>query len=449
MSVLWASWNQRHRLGQTLSDAAGDVRNAHHTVASLCADGFFDERAMRTAWHALQLRHPVLASGFDPHSGRWTIPERPEPTDLTITQPPARLSATAAGPGASVLADEAVPALLREAAARPFNLIDGPLARLLVVPLSGSRTLLQLTVEHLISDGWSLNVLMRDLAALYSAALKGEPPRLPPPADEAFPEFVRRQNIMLESGPGRAAVRALADLVSDTGPVPATPIAGFSGSRTIRYDRRDSIVRRLDAPLCQALTKRARAAGMSPPTLMHAALHDGLWRLSDAQRVATTLSTANRDAAGADSMVGWLSSKVVVTSEPGRATDLDDFLAAFHRRVLSAFDLARVPWPRLIAEMTPWALGRHTSEPYVTFNAQTVGMLRYLGPLQFENLTITTLPVSVGWHDASIATFWNEDSDGMRVTINWKTDWYQAPDMERLWTAIRDTLRRWAGTETG
>lgn len=437
MSAQRVSWSQRHRLGQTRSDAAGGVYNPHHTVAAFRVDGALDERATRAAWHALQLRHPVLCCRFAPDAFQWCVPRRPELSDPE--------TATVAPDASGTVTDEVALAVLTEAAARPFDLAAGRPARLLVIPTDGPRTFIQLTVEHLISDGWSLNVLVRDLAELYTAAVNGGRPRLPPPSRPAFARYVYDQNAMLESDQGRDAIHALAELVADTGPVPGTPIAGFSGRRDIRYDRRDGVARRLDAALCQALAKRARTAGMSAPTLMHAALHDALWRLSGAERVATTLSTANRYDAGADAMAGWLASKVVVASSPGRSPDADHFLAGFHRRVLAGFDLAHVPWPRLIAEMAPWAVGRHAIEPYVTFNAQTAGMLRHLGPVVFDRLPTEPLPVSVGWHDASIATFWKEDADGMRVTVNWKTDWYQEADIERLWTTLCDSLRRWAG----
>ncbi|MET7685094.1 condensation domain-containing protein [Streptomyces sp. NPDC005423] len=442
MSVLTASWNHRHRLGQTLSDAGRGVYNPHHTVVALAADGGYDLSALEAAWRGLQLRHPVLTGGFDLPSARWTVPDRPEPTGPTVLPPP---PAVCDGRPGGPVDEGALRALLTEAAAQPFDLERGPLARLLVLPLTGSRVVFQLTVEHLISDAWSLNTLLRELAVLYNAALKDDTPRLPPSAP-AFTDFVSEQNQWLESTAGRAALRALADRAGDLGPVPGTRIEGFSGRRTIRYEKRGSMVGRLDAALCQALARRARASRLSRSTLTHAALHHALWRLSDGDRVATTLSTANREAAGADRMVGWLSSKVVVASEPGRAAGLDAFLAAFNAEVLTGYDLARVPWPRLIAELTPSALGHHTTEPYVTFNAQTIGMRRLLGPVEFENLATTTLPVSVGWHDASIATFWNEDLDGTRVSLHWKTDWYGERSIQRLWDTIHDTLRAWAST---
>ncbi|HEX2095566.1 MAG TPA: condensation domain-containing protein, partial [Longimicrobiaceae bacterium] len=74
------------------------------------------------------------------------------------------------------------PAALREAAAeawRRFDLERGPLCRLLLFPLSAEENLLLVVMHHLVSDGWSLNVLFRELSTFYNASLHGRPAHLP------------------------------------------------------------------------------------------------------------------------------------------------------------------------------------------------------------------------------------------------------------------------------
>ncbi len=66
-----------------------------------------------------------------------------------------------------------------------FDLVNGPLLRALLVRLSDTRAELILFVHHIACDGWSMGVVMRDLAALYSAACRGEVARLDPPGSIA------------------------------------------------------------------------------------------------------------------------------------------------------------------------------------------------------------------------------------------------------------------------
>src|SRR5262249_25813481 len=64
-------------------------------------------------------------------------------------------------------------------AQEPFNLTQGPLFRCALLRLSADQHVLLLTMHHIISDGWSIGVFMRELAALYAAFSKGEPAPLP------------------------------------------------------------------------------------------------------------------------------------------------------------------------------------------------------------------------------------------------------------------------------
>jgi amino acid adenylation domain-containing protein len=69
--------------------------------------------------------------------------------------------------------------LANEEASRPFDLRQGPLLRATLLRLSDTDHMLLLTMHHIVSDGWSTGVLVRDLAALYEAHLTGAAPALP------------------------------------------------------------------------------------------------------------------------------------------------------------------------------------------------------------------------------------------------------------------------------
>jgi hypothetical protein len=385
------SWNQRHRLGQTLEDAEGGVFNPHHAVLPMAFTGPLDLAAMNRAWHALQRRHPVLLSGFDLNTMMWHI-GLADPVDL-------QQLATAGTEDADVAA-------LRSVCAVPFDLERGPMARLLVMGRPDEETYFAFVAEHLVSDGWSLNVLMRDLSALYAAERDGSGLELPP-VQMTFPDFVRRHS-------------------------------------PVRYEAKDGFSRRLPLDVCQSLGTVARPLRMTALNLMHAALHRSLFTLSGSESVATTLSTANRELPELHQTTGWLASKAVLTSEPGSRPDAEDFLRHFRRRMLATLDDGHVPWPALIDRMDPDAVGRQSRVPYVTFNARPLGMRKTVGTVGMPGVRTRPLPISVGWHDASIATFWDEDEDGVTATVNFKTDWYARGDVEALWDGVDTLLRTWA-----
>ena len=69
--------------------------------------------------------------------------------------------------------------LASDEAGRPFHLVHGPLFRATLLKLDAEDHLLLVTVHHIVSDGWSTGVLLRELDALYAACASGRPSPLP------------------------------------------------------------------------------------------------------------------------------------------------------------------------------------------------------------------------------------------------------------------------------
>src|SRR5205085_2429984 len=107
-------------------------------------------------------------------------------------------------------AEAEVARLAQEEARRPFDLSKGPLLRASLLRLADEEHVLLLTMHHIISDGWSLGVFVREVAALYGAFLSGrESPLEELPvqyADYAEWEYEHLQGELIEQQIGRAHV---------------------------------------------------------------------------------------------------------------------------------------------------------------------------------------------------------------------------------------------------
>ncbi|MFG1780661.1 condensation domain-containing protein, partial [Micromonospora sp. NPDC049048] len=149
----------------------GRVGHAYHMPLALQLDGQLDRDALRAALDSLVDRHEVLrtrivadgaeaAQHIDPPGAGF--PLRHE--DLTGHADPAA----------------ALAGLQQEESTAPFDLAAGPLFRGRLVALAPDRHVLLLTMHHIVSDGWSLGILTRELGALYAAYHAGRPDPLPP-----------------------------------------------------------------------------------------------------------------------------------------------------------------------------------------------------------------------------------------------------------------------------
>ncbi|MFP2930485.1 condensation domain-containing protein, partial [Pyxidicoccus sp. 3LG] len=94
---------------------------------------------------------------------------------------------------------EEVARLAREEALRPFQLAHGPLLRTTLLRLAETEHVLLLTMHHIVSDGWSMGVLVREVAELYRAFQAGQPSPLPALAVQ-YADFAAWQRGWLKDG---------------------------------------------------------------------------------------------------------------------------------------------------------------------------------------------------------------------------------------------------------
>lgn len=275
----------------------------------LHAEGELDPDAFVAAAEALLQRHPNLRAGFR-YSGSGKaaqlIPDRVEVpverVDLRGT-PMAEREAALAG-------------LLAADRARRFDLSTPPALRFTLVRYGPDEHRIVLTGHHILLDGWSTPLLVRDLLVLY--AQRGDPSGLPPVApyrdylgwllsqDRESAEAAWREALHDLEAPTRLARRARAAV---TGPPPAP----------------ERVERRLSERLTERLTAFARGSGLTLNTVLQGVWAILLSRLTGGQDVVFGATVAARppDVPGIESMVGLLINTVPVrvrlrTEEPLR-----------------------------------------------------------------------------------------------------------------------------------
>src|SRR5207249_3516674 len=136
----------------------------YNVPAALRMKGRLDVEALRRTVETIVERHEVLRTTFVAQDG--------EPVQKI--QPPVAWSLATLD-----LSEAELAACAQAEASKPFDLATGPLLRTTLVRLADDEHVLLLTMHHVVSDAWSLGVLVREMAALYSAYAQGEIPTLP------------------------------------------------------------------------------------------------------------------------------------------------------------------------------------------------------------------------------------------------------------------------------
>ncbi|MCP4661107.1 MAG: amino acid adenylation domain-containing protein, partial [bacterium] len=143
---------------------------AYHIPCEVRITGPLEPAALRLSFDELVRRHEVLRTTFTVRDGGPVeVIRGPAPVTLPL------VDCTGVPGVQSALVTESA----RREACRPFSLEHGPLLRLALLRLEAGEHVLLITLHHIISDAWSMQVLIREIGTLYNAIVDGEPPALP------------------------------------------------------------------------------------------------------------------------------------------------------------------------------------------------------------------------------------------------------------------------------
>jgi amino acid adenylation domain-containing protein len=240
-------------------------------------------------------------------------------------------------------------ALGLEEALRPFDLATGPLLRLTLVRLAGREHLLLLTLHHICSDGWSMGVLLREIAALFAAFSQGRPsplPELPVQyADFAVWQRSWLQGEVLEAQLSSwlaqlAGAPRLLDLPTDR-PRPAL--------QTFRGGSRPLALTELSA----ALRELCLREGVTPFMALLAAWAAVLGRHAGQDDILVGSPIAGRNRQETEGLIGFFVNTLVLRADLSGAPAFGELLGRVRRTALDAFARQDLPFERLVEELVP------------------------------------------------------------------------------------------------
>jgi len=353
------------------------------TPVAVRLEGRLDLPALIHALAGLATRHEALRTRFPARDGG-AVQEILPSGDLPFLRVDLR----------ALLSDRVEPELaelLRRETTRPFDLEEAPVWRAILAG-EGPKESLLLAFHHIIVDGWSLAVFVRELAELYAAALAGRPAALPAlPVQPADVAVWQRQWLTGEALEGRLAFWRDA-------------LAGFPTALDLPVDHPRPPVYRprggsrplaLPADLTAALRRAAERAGATPFLALLAGFAALLSRHTGQERIVIGAPVAGRRRTELESLFGFFVDTLPLPVDLAGEPSLAGLLARVREMALAAWAYQDLPFERLIADL---GLQRDPSRPplvqaMLSFDNTP---LRSLGPLDLPGLTLTPLEVETG-----------------------------------------------------
>jgi amino acid adenylation domain-containing protein len=330
--------------------------------------------------------------------------------------------------------DEAL-RLAREEAAASFDLARGPLFRVRRLAI-GEASLLLTTLHHVISDGWSLSVLIREIGALYAAFLRGLPSPLPELPIQ-FTDFAVWQRSWLTGEVLDAQLRywkeALAGLppllpLPTDRPRPQTP--SFRGAHRTTV---------LPARLTSALRAHARRAGATPFMVLLAGLQALFARLTGEDDLAVGTAVAGRGRVETEDLIGFFVNTLVLRGRLDGDPPLPDLLARVRATALDAYAHQDLPFERLVAGL---GIERSLSHaPLFQVMATLQNTPREALDLPGLRLAPVHIPGETAKSDLTV-TLAEVESE---ISIDWEhsTDLFDGATIERLAHRFERLLSAW------
>lgn len=396
-------------LGCQVSAAASCAFNE---TCAFHLSGPLNVAALQRALQALADRHESLRSTFSADGESQII----RPT-LLVELPLTDLSQLPAEDAERIVAES-----FASADQEPFDLRIGPLWRVRLIRRSSDEHLLLFGIHHLICDGWSYDILLRELGALYSAAATGRPAGLPEPA--RFSDYAREQEELTRTG--RTASRAFWVEKFENPPLP--PALPFDHPRTGASSGRGA---RLAEPLGVDLSARMKQTASRLCCTPYAALLAGfqalLHRLSGSTDLVIGVPVAGQAVTGKQMLVGRCINFLPLRQSVTANESFADLAQAAKRTLLDAYDHQDFTYIGLVQELQQHNQGR----PLVTvsFNIDP-----QLSLPKFEGLTCEVRKTPK--HYASFDLSLNLVDVGADYVIEWE---YNADRLEE------STARHWLG----
>jgi amino acid adenylation domain-containing protein len=337
--------------------------------------------------------------------------------------------------GASVDEREAQAKLLaREEARAPFNLEHGPLMRVKLLRLDAEDHVLLLTMHHIVCDGWSIGVLLREVSALYTAFCADQPSPLPELPIQYVDYSVWQRNWLqgrvmdqqLEYWKKQLAGVEPLELPTDR-PRPAAE--SWRGAR-MKVE--------LPLELSQQIKALARANTATLYMVLLAGFQVLLHRYTGQQNFATGSPVAGRRRAETEALIGFFVNTLVLRSGVSEQMKLSTLLQKVKEITLEAHAHQDVPFEKLVEELQP---GRN---PGRTPFFQAVCVLQNAPISDLELGSCKLLPFS--GVDVSTAKFdltldlWDLET-GVRGALEYNTDLLDAQTAARMWGHYHTILR--------
>ncbi|WP_163871123.1 non-ribosomal peptide synthetase, partial [Myxococcus eversor] len=395
--------------------------STYNIPLALLLQGPLDVAALERAFTSLVERHESLRTTFLTRDG--------EPYQHIHAPAPVRVSVKELQSLAEDTKLAEARRLVSEEAARPFDLEHGPIFRVLLVRLDEQRHVLVGTVHHIASDGWSMGVLLRELAEFYSAHATGQTPRM-----EALPvqyaDYAAWQRSWLRD---EALEQQLSYWKQQlTGAPPFLELSTDRPRPPVQSNRGGSFPVRLPRSVNERFVALCQREGVTPFMALLAVWQLLLSRYSGQDDISVGSPIAGRTRSETEGLIGFFVNTLVLRAQVRPGLRFRELLAQVKRTTLAAYEHQDVPFEKLVEELNPQRTLSHSplfQVMLVLQNAPTTSM-------EVPGSTVETSPLRLEAYDSGAPSAKFDLTltlgEGLEGALGYRTDLFDESTIARM-----------------
>jgi amino acid adenylation domain-containing protein len=392
----------------------------YNNPAAVVLNGRLDVAALQESFNEIIRRHEILRTVYRMHNGEAV---QVICADLRINIPLTDISELN-----ETERDEKARELVRAIAAEPMSLTEGPLVRFRLIRLSEVRQVAVLVMHHIISDGWSTEILLRELSALYAARINQQKAQLPELPIQ-YADYAAWQRTHL-SGEHLAQhinywkehLRTADDVINLPTDRPRPAMVTGRGAA-------------LPFEIPAELTRKLRALSRQENLTLFMTLLGGLQlllsRYSGQQSISIGSPVANRHQSEVENLIGFFVNTLVFCTDLSGDPDFRELLRRVRHITLEAYAHQAVPFEQVVEAVQPERSLSHTPLFQVMLVLNNFSGLRSQ-KLQMGDVQISgyDLPRETARFDLTFEI--SENRDTLSGSVEYNTDLYNRETVAQI-----------------
>ena len=307
----------------------------------------------------------------------------------------------------------------------PFNLETGPLLRACAFRCAADEHLLNLVMHHIVSDGWSMSVLIREIGALYAAFLTGQPSLLPALAVQ-YPDFAAWQRRRLSGEHLEAELSWWRNRLGGMPPVLELPTdhPRLAGRGTHGAERSF----RVDAATLAGLMALSRQHETTLFMTLLAGFTAVLQRYTGEDDLGVGTPIAGRTRSELAPLIGFFVNTLVLRTDLSGNPSLGDLLARVREATLAAYVHQELPFERLVEELAPERDLSRSPLFQILFTLENTPE----GSIEQPGIELKAEGVRTGRAKFELTCTYMQIDDFLHGILDYNQDLFEAPTMVRM-----------------